>query len=175
MLRTTLAKAYIKRTIRPLYGWTQATPKSSFLKASSPVAGTASALVYPGFALVQTADDEYDVPTATTDKIVGLCGLYIGGDGINEPADSGINAIAVWVLGSDAEFEILAPAFDSAVTPHVGDSVYAYATSAATGKQWGQLVTGTSAPTGATTQIVAKVVKVNSSTKITIRGLIGTV
>jgi len=174
MLRTTLAKAYIKRTIRPLYGWTQATPKSSFLKASSPTAGTSNALVFPGFALVQTGGDEYDVPTATTDKIVGLCAQYIGGDGINEPSDSGVNAIAVWTLGPSAEFEISAPAFDTAVTPVVGDNVYAYATSAATGKQWGQLVTGASAPTGATTTVIAKVVKVNSATKITIRGLFGT-
>ncbi len=42
----------------------------------------------------------------------GLGALYVGGDGIDEVLDAGINAFAVWVLGPDAEFEIiLAPAF----------------------------------------------------------------
>ena len=31
MIRTYLSNDYVKRTIRPLYSWTQATPKACFL------------------------------------------------------------------------------------------------------------------------------------------------
>jgi hypothetical protein len=62
----------------------------------------------------------------------GLIGMYIGGDGIDELIQVNLNAIAVWVLDTDAEFEVLAPAFDpqlawATVDPGNGQDVLIYA------------------------------------------------
>jgi hypothetical protein len=109
MLRTSMAKAYIKRTIRPLYGWTQMTPKSVFLDP----AWDRSVPIWPGMVFMRTSGENVSLINGTGVPY-GLGALYVGGDGIDEPLDSGINAFAVWVLGPDAEVEILAPAFDTA-------------------------------------------------------------
>jgi hypothetical protein len=62
----------------------------------------------------------------------GLVGQYIGGDGIDELVQVNLNAIAVWVMDSDAEFEVLAPVFDpqlawATVDPGNGQDVLIYA------------------------------------------------
>lgn len=62
----------------------------------------------------------------------GLVGQYIGGDGIDELAQANMNGVAVWVLGPDSEFEVLAPAFDpqlawATVDPGNGQDVLVYA------------------------------------------------
>jgi hypothetical protein len=62
----------------------------------------------------------------------GLVGQYIGGDGIDELIQVNLNAIAIWVLGPDSEFEVLAPVFDpqlawSTVDPGNGQDVFIYA------------------------------------------------
>jgi hypothetical protein len=172
MLRTTLAKAYLKRTIRPLYGWTQSTPKSCFLDP----AWDRSHPIWPGMAMMKTAGENYTLINGTGVP-AGLCGLYIGGDGIDEVLDAGINALAVWVLGDDAEFEVLAPAFDTGVAwtdPGDGTELLVHARTAdssptATTGLRGQLVP---AGTGSSTaKPVARLMKVNSATKITIGGL----
>jgi hypothetical protein len=126
-----------------------------------------------------------------TPPIYGLGALYVGGDGIDELLYAGINAFAVWVLGPDAEFEILAPAFDPTSTwndpPVVSGAGYYGAGSAligvalqnASGAQGSaQLGTGTLqgqlVPWSVSQSIsapVARLLKVNSSTKITIGGL----
>lgn len=169
MLRTTLQKAYIKRTIRPLYGWTQSTPKSGFLDP----AFDRSVPVYPGMALMRTEGENYTVINATGSP-AGLSALYIGGDGIDEVEDSGVNALAVWVLGPDAEFEILAPAFDDTLTwtdPGDGTDLLVHASGA--GANRGKLVpAGT---VGASAQPVARLVRVVSDNKIVVAGLRGTV
>jgi hypothetical protein len=102
----------------------------------------------------------------------GFGALYVGGDGIDEPLDSGINAFAVWVLGPDAEAEMLAPAFDDTLAwtdPGDGTEVLVYAHRPA-GVNRGKLVpagtTGASAPLPS-----PRLLKVNSATKITIGGL----
>ena len=87
-----------------------------------------------------------------------------------EPAQGLKARCNVWVLGPDAEFEILAPAFDTAATwTDAGGGaetlIYAYIS----GAKRGQLVTGAGATIG--TVPVARLVKVNSATKITIGGL----
>lgn len=182
MIRTTLDKAYIKRTIRPNYGWTQATPKSGFLDP----AWDRSIPIWPGMALSRTTGALYTL-TGAGMAVSGLSGLYIGGDGIDEPKDQGVNAIAVWVLDPDAEFEILAPAFDTTAawvdnTP--GSDVLLYARAANTG---GVVLTGSN-PTGMRGQLVpagtagtlssqpcARLLSVVSPTKIVIGGLRGTV
>lgn len=172
MLRTRLAKAYIKRTIRPLYGWTQTTPKSCFLDP----AFDRSVDVYPGMVFTKTAGENVTLigkgtnGTPANQVPYGLGALYVGGDGIDEVLDSGINAFAVWVLAPDAEFEILAPAFDSTATwtdPGDGTEALVYASTA--GATIGQLVPAGAA--GASAAPVARLIKINSATKITIGGL----
>jgi hypothetical protein len=165
MLRVPLAKAHIKRTIRPLYGWTQATPKSQFLDP----AWNGAVAIYPGMAMMRTAGEAVTLLDATGAPM-GLSAFYEGGDGIFEISEQGVNACAVWVLTPDAEFEILAPAFDdtlSWVDPGTGvpTLVHAYTSGAKRGRLC------LAATVGASTLPVAKLVKVNSTSKITIGGL----
>lgn len=166
MLRTRMDLAHIKRTIRPLYGWTQATPKSCFLDP----AWDRSVNIWPGMAMMKTAGDNYSLLNGTGVP-AGLCALFIGGDGIDEVLDAGVNALSVWVLGPDAEFEILAPAFDSALTwidPGNGTELLVHAST--TGANRGKLVPA--GATNASAQPVARLIKVNSASKITVGGLL---
>ncbi len=168
MLRTTIDKAYIKRTIRPLYGWTQATPKGLMLDP----AWDRSVAIYPGMCMMRTSGENATLLNGTGVPY-GLCGLYIGGDGIDEVLEQGVNSIGVWVLGPDAEFEVLAPAFDVAQSwtdPGNGTNVLVHAST--TGANRGKLVPA--GATNASTRPVARLVKVNSASKITIAGLTGT-
>lgn len=161
MLRTRLAKAYIKRTIRPLYGWTQATPKSVFL---DPL-WDRSVPVWPGMVFMKTVGENVTLADGTGHPY-GLGALYVGGDGIDEVLDAGINAFAVWVLGPDAEFEILAPAFDTtAAFVEATDGTETLLYAVASGANRGKLTTV------AAGRPVARLLKVNSPTKITIGGL----
>lgn len=165
MLRTTLQKAYIKRTIRPLYGWTQATPKSCFLHPN----WDRSVPIYPGMCMMKVGGENYTLLDGTGVP-AGLCGLYIGGDGIDEVEQAGINVLAVWVMADDAEFEILAPAFDASaswVDDDNGTDTLVHAVT--TGAKRGQLCPAGAA--NASTAPVARLIKVNSPTKITIGGL----
>lgn len=165
MLRTTLAKAYIKRTIRPLYGWTQTTPKAQFLDP----AWDRSTPIWPGMVMMKTSGENVTLLNGVGSPL-GLSALYIGGDGIDEVADSGVNATAVWVLGTDAEFEILAPAFDptlSYVENANGTDTYLHAST--TGANRGKLVpAGT---VGASAAPVVRLLKVVSPNKIIVGGL----
>jgi len=169
MLRVPLGKSYIKRTIRPLYAFAQATPKSQFL---DPAWNNAVA-IYPGMCMMKTVGENVTLIDATGHPY-GLCANYIGGDGIDEITEQGVNAMAVWTLDTSAEFEILDPAFDSTlswVEPTNGTLSLVYAQTA--GATRGKLVpAGTS---GATSRPVARLIKVVSSTKIIIGGLSGTV
>lgn len=165
MLRVPLAKAHIKRTIRPLYGWTQSTPKSQFLDP----AWNNAVPIYPGMAMMRTAGEAISLLDATG-KPMGLSAFYEGGEGIFEISEQGVNACAVWVLADDAEFEVLAPAFDEAVSwvdPGNGTVVLVHAYVA--GAKRGRLCPAGTA--GASADPVAKLVKVNSASKITIGGL----
>lgn len=185
MIRTYLSNDYVKRTIRPLYSWTQATPKPCFLDP----AWTRAIPVWPGFGFVRTGGDLVTVAGATSSQmggktmtavptasagtlpVYGLGALYVGGDGIDELLYAGINAFAVWVLGPDSEFEILAPAFDATQswTDPADGSGAALVGVSLSGSNQGMLIpwsssTSVSAP-------VARLLKVNSSTKLTIGGL----
>lgn len=205
MIRTYLSNDYIKRTIRPLFAWTQATPKPVFLDPN----WTRAVPIWPGMGFMRTGGDLVTLAgacdaqmngtsmygtsgtsnngsyyTAAEAPIYGLGALYVGGDGIDELLYAGINAFAVWVLGPDAEFEILAPAFDSTATwtdptdgsgsQLIGVAMQGYTgaqatTSMGTGCLQGQLVPWASSVS--LSAPVAKLLKVNSSTKITIGGL----
>lgn len=169
MLRVPLAKAYIKRTIRPLYGWTQATPKSQFLDP----AWDRSVDIFPGMCMMKTSGENVSLIDGTGHPY-GLSALYVGGDGIDEVEEQGVNATAVWVLADDAEFEILAPAFDTALSwTEPADGTIALVHASTTGANRGKLVpAGT---VGASARPVARLVKVVSATKIIVGGLSGTV
>lgn len=165
MIRTRLAKAYIKRTFRPLYGWTQMTPKSVFLDP----AWDRSVEIYPGMVMMRTAGENVSL-LGGAGVPYGFSALYVGGDGIDEPLDAGINAFAVWVMAPDAEAEILSPAFDDTLAwTDPGDGTEALIYVSTTGANRGKLVPA-GAP-NASAAPVARLLKVNSATKITIGGL----
>jgi len=181
VIRTYLSNDYVKRTIRPLFAWTQATPKPCFLDP----AWTRAIPIWPGFGFVRTGGDLVAPAGATSSQmggktmnaattqtpVYGLGALYVGGDGIDELLYAGINAFAVWVLGPDAEFEILAPAFDATQTwtdPSDGSGAALVGISLA-GSNQGMLIPWAS--TGNVSAPVARLLKVNSSTKLTIGGL----
>lgn len=172
MLQVPLGSEYVKRTIRPLYGWTQATPKSVYLDP----AWDRSVDIYPGMALMRSGGDLVTLIDGTGYP-AGLAAEYVGGDGIDEILERPVNVTAMWVLGPDAEFEILSPAFDDSVTwtdPTDGTALLVHAW--ATGTNRGKL-----APAGAvkaahtlTSRPVARLVKVVSDQKIVVGGLVGT-
>lgn len=206
MLRVKLNQSYLKRTIRPNYGWTQATPKSGFLDPS----WARAVPIWPGMCMMRTSGASgYTGPYQSygstsggpnytlinsVGQPAGLVGNYIGGDGVDELLDTGISALAVWVLDPDAEFEILAPAFDANLTwtdPGNGTDVLVYGRTANLGGAvglnglggpiaegaytgtyglQGQLVTEVDA--NASAQPVARLIAVNSTTSITIGGLV---
>lgn len=167
MIRTRLGASHIKRTVRPLYAFTQSTPKSCFLDPD--FNREAHNGVYPGYAMAKGTGEQVTVAGLTDSLPYGLAALYVGGDGVDEPLDVGVNAFAVWVLGPDAEFEVLAPAFDHTLTWTDGQLVYASMTAG----QEGRLVNETAgdAATDHTTAPVARVLKVASPTKLVIGGL----
>jgi len=181
MLRTTLDKAWIKRPIKPLYSWTAATPKACFLDPNVAI----SVPVFPGMVFQRTSGENYTLIKDAAARPEGFGALYVGGDGIDEVAESGINAFAVWALDPDAEFEIGAEALDTEVTWTGKDT----ATSGAdtllhawvAGDGQGKIV-----PVGSTksdhtisTYPVARLLKINTGngaiTSIIVGGLRGTV
>ncbi|THA72565.1 hypothetical protein E6R60_26925 [Streptomyces sp. A0642] len=165
MIRVRANNAHIKRTFRPTYAWTQATPKAVFLDP----AWDRSVLIYPGMVAMRTTGE---LVTLINNVGVpyGFIGDYVGGDGFDPLLDVGINATSVWVMGADAEAEILAPAFDDTLAwndPGTGAELLVHAQTA--GANRGKLVPAGTA--GASSQPVARLLKVNSPSKITIGGL----
>ena len=173
MLRTRIAKSYIKRTFRPTYGWTQQTPKSTFLDP----AWNRAVPIWPGMVFTKGVGDQVSLVGAysSTDAPYGFGALYVGGDGIVEPLDAGINTFAVWVMTPDAEAEVLAPAFatNATWTETAGTETLVYAITTNTNGRQGKLVPAGYSVSGdtLTTTPVARLIKVNSATKITIGGL----
>lgn len=132
-----LANKYQKRTCRPLYANTQATPYAATLASTfratdgslqlpqsgdtTPL-GTRTAAAYtskssllPGMVAVRvTGTDTVGIATGidVAEKPFGLLANFVGGD-LDEgfSGDSLQNSVGVW-RGPDAVFEILAPAFD---------------------------------------------------------------
>lgn len=165
MIRVRAQNAHIKRTCRPTYAWTQATPKSVYLDPD----WDRSVDLYPGMVLMRKSGETVGLIDGTG-LPYGLLADYVGGDGFDPLLDVGLNATAAWVLGTDAEFEILAPAFDDTLTwtdPGNGTELLVHARTTGAGR--GKLCpAGTS---GATSAPVARLLKVNSPSKITIGGL----
>jgi hypothetical protein len=129
--------------------------------------------------MVKTAGENVTLAGGTGDvPIYGLCGNYIGGDGIDEITEQGVNAMAVWVIAPDAEFEILDPAFDSTASwTDPGTGALALVRVYLDGTKRGKLTNAAASTTvGSKVSLnpVARLIRVNSSTKITIGGLQGT-
>lgn len=165
MLRVPLDKAHLKRTLRILYGWTQTTPKAMLLDP----AWNRSVPIWPGMCMMKTQGDLVTLVNATGTPY-GLAGLYVGGDTIDEVLDQGVNAYAVWVLGPDSEFEVLAPAFDDALSwVDPGDGTYVRVHAQTAGANRGKLVPAGTA--GASTRPIARLLKVDGPSKIIIGGL----
>jgi hypothetical protein len=167
MMRTTAALAYLKRTFRPTYAFTQSTPKSQYLDP----AWDRSVPIYPGM-VAQKGVGELVTLIGTTGTPYGFFGNWIGGSGIDELLETGINACGVWVLSADAEAEVMAPAFDDSQTwaePTDGTIALIYAQT--TGANRGKLVPAGTA--GASAAPVARLIKVVSTSKIVIGGLRG--
>lgn len=174
MLRTTLAKAHIKRTIRPLYAFTQATPVDCVLDSD----WDRSVDIYPGMCAMRKAS----AAAGTSEEVTlvdgtgmpfGLFGMYVAPTyGIDEVADQGVDSIAVWVLNSSAEFVIDSPAFDADATwtfPTDGTDLLVHAYTGAGGSDRGVLAPSTAS--NITTKPIARAVSRPSTNQLIIRGL----
>lgn len=166
MLRVPLNLSYIKRTIRPKYAWTQSTPQAMYVDP----AWDRSIDIYPGMALMRTTGENVTLLNGTGDPY-GLAAFYMAPVyGIDEITEQGINACAVWVLGVDAEFDVLAPAFDSTATwTDPGDGTTTLVHAVTTGSKRGQLCPAGAA--NASAKPIARLVNVISATQITVAGL----
>jgi hypothetical protein len=116
-----------KRTLRPLYAQSQATPYGGFLSAS----WTKAVDIYPGMVMAKLAGENFTLcgtaagggvlpaagssPGTSLVRAFGLSALFcaptLGIDETQYPHDSSLNVFTVWQGGPDATFEILAPAF----------------------------------------------------------------
>jgi hypothetical protein len=165
MLRLRLDQAHLKRTIRPLYTWTQATPKGQYLDPE----WDRSVPIFPGMVAMRAGGDLVTLIDGTGVP-QGLFGHFIGGWDIDEVRDQGVNAVAVWVLSPDAEMEVDAPAFDDELTwtdPVNGTELLVHAQT--TGPNRGKLVPAGTA--NASAAPVARLLKVLSDTTIVVGGL----
>jgi hypothetical protein len=110
-----------KRTLRPLYAQSQATPYGGFLSSS----WTKAVDIYPGmvmaklagevFTLAGTASGGGVLPTTGLIRGWGLSALFcaptLGVDETQYPHDSSLNVFTVWRAAAGNAFEIYAPAF----------------------------------------------------------------
>ncbi|HEY6019042.1 MAG TPA: hypothetical protein VIY48_03855 [Candidatus Paceibacterota bacterium] len=113
-----------KRTLRPLYAQSQATPYGGFLSPS----WTKAVDIYPGMVMAKLAGEVFTLagtasgggvlpaagatPGASLVRAFGLSALFVAPTlGVDETVLSGLNTFTVWQGGPDATFEILAPAF----------------------------------------------------------------
>lgn len=147
-----LANKYQKRTCRPLYANTQATPYAATLYTKSDgsagfraadgslqipsgaykAAGSGANSVPAGIVLVRVkGTDQVTIATgAAGERPFGLLANFVGGD-LDEgfAGDSLQNQVGAW-RGPDSTFEILAPAFGTIAAPTVdgtSGNVYLYA------------------------------------------------
>lgn len=170
MLRTPLNLNYLKRTIRPLFANTQATPKPVLLDP----AWDKSVDIYPGMALMKTTGNNVTLLNATGVPYALAAFFEAPVLGITEITNQGVNAAAAWVLGPDAEFEILAPAFDTSVAwTDPGDGTIVLVSAYNSTAKRGQLCPAGTA--GANAVPIARLISVVSASKIVIGGLQGRV
>ena len=169
MLRTTLANAHVKRSFRPLYGWDQMTPKGMVLDP----AWDRSVNIWPGMVAMKTAGENVTLLNGTGVPY-GFFGTFIGGEGIDEVLEQGVNSVGVWVMAADAEAEVTSGGFDADQTwTDPGNGTITLVHASTTGANRGKLVPA--GASNASTRPIARLLKVVSATKIIIGGLTGTV
>jgi hypothetical protein len=138
---TKLSNKYQKRTLRPVYAQTQATPYATSLDDAFrgtdgsvvlPESGdttplhtrTADAFTHknslvPGLVMVRTVGEKVAVATspdqanasAVTEQPFGLLANWVGGE-LDDSIDEQTLAVGVWRGANHAFFEVLAPAFN---------------------------------------------------------------
>lgn len=110
MLFVPLNNVNIRRTLRPLYAFTQATPWAGFLDP----AFDRSFDILPGMVMAKLKGEVFTPYTgAAGQKPFGLSTFFVASRlGIDEISGIGSNLFTIWVGGADSEFEVLAPAFD---------------------------------------------------------------
>ncbi len=167
MYRVTLANVSQKRTIRPLYAQTQATPWAGYLDPS----WNRLVDIWPGMVMTKLANEVVTLASNTTHKPFGLAALWVApGAGIDEVRTAGTNNFTVWVSEGDNAFEILAPAFDTTADwsqPTDGSEKNLTWTLSAHAKGPGLLCpVGTA---NAATAVVGKLVSVVGTSKIIVR------
>lgn len=152
-----VANVGVHRTCTPLYEKYEATPYNTFLDP------TETGNIYSGMVVQRTGADTvklYD-GTNATGKPFGLAAFDRNGN-IDDLSQVGLNAVSVWLGGSNAFFTIGAPAFDASqayTVPTDGSHKFLYATS--TG-----VITSVQ---GTNTTPVAELIDVLGSTQIVIR------
>jgi len=157
-----VANVGVHRTCTPLYEKYQATPYNTFLDPNE------TGNIYSGMVMYRSGADTVALASgAGTGKPFGLSCLDRNAN-IDDVTQVGINAWAVWLGGSNAFFQITAPAFDTTQSYTVsgnGTRAYLYTASGTPG----QLTTtsGAASTLGATP--VAELIDVVSPTQIVVR------
>lgn len=154
MLRlTNLANKYQRRTLRALYGQTQAYPydttlDSSFSRTAGALSGGtaitgAKAAILPGLVASKKTAETVTVAGAwaSSRRDFGLFAQFVGGELSDIPSD--FDKVGVW-RGQGGVFEILAPAYDDTglATPAGAEAGTAATEVYLNASAKGQLVTG---------------------------------
>jgi hypothetical protein len=162
MFRPPISNPALKRSLRPIYAQHQATPYAGFLDPN----WNRSFDIYPGTVMCRLTKEIFTPYTGTgNQKPFGLSAFFLAPSlGVDEVTATGTNLYTVWVGNEQAEFEVLAPGFDST----------ANWTSANVTDGGIQLLTATSAglltPTGANnSNAIAELIDVEDTNKILIR------
>ncbi|QGJ94877.1 hypothetical protein SEA_REDWATTLEHOG_14 [Gordonia phage RedWattleHog] len=111
MFMVPVSNPAIKRTIRPLYAQHQATTWAGFLDPN----WDRSFDILPGCVMTRLSKEVFAPYTGQANaKPFGLSAFFMAPRlGVEEVTGTGQNLFTVWVGNDDAEFEILAPAFDT--------------------------------------------------------------
>lgn len=160
MYKVNISNPAQKRTIRPIYAHTQATPYSGFLDP----AWNKSFDILPGTVMCRKEKEMFVPFTGAGNQVpFGLSALFVAPSlGIDEYTATGTNNFTVWIGDSQAVFEVLAPAFDTTANwslPTDGSRKML------TGNNQGKLT-----PTGVNTQnVIAELIDVIDVDKILVR------
>lgn len=160
MFRPPLSNPAQKRTLRPLYANTQATPWAGFLDPDLNIAYD----ILPGTVMQRLYGEVFAPYTGAAGTApFGLSALFVAPTlGVNEVSSSGTGLFTVWVGGDQSVFEVLAPAFDTTATwpTKTGPGRYML-----TANNKGRLT-----PAGVTSEnAIAELIDIPSADKIVIR------
>jgi hypothetical protein len=166
--RTTLANVNQKRTCASLYT-NAASPQSYTFDANY-----SGIDIYPGMVAMMHADGEVTVCSGlAADFPLGLFANFCAPTlGVDEVTTDPNRQIGVWVGGADAQFSVLAPAFDTNADWHVGvDGADVLLCAARGASNKGQLTILANVDTSgyevdADAEVVAKLISVVSATEI---------